>query len=512
MANTSNLTVGTVFLIGAGPGDPGLITLRGVQCLNRADVILYDYLVNPRLLQHAKPTAERICLGRHGQGRILSQDEINRELVELARQGKTVARLKSGDPAVFARGAEEAEHLGNNGIAYEIIPGITAALAAGSYAGIPITHRDRASAVALVTGQESPSKDGQSLDYRALANFPGTLVFYMGVTTADSWTAGLIAAGKPPETPVAIIRRCSFPDQLSIRCRLDEVTKYLSPSRRLRPPAIVIIGEVVNLADTLSWFERRPLFGQSILVTRPAGQANDLVASFEEQGAAVHVQPAIQIEPLDSWTLLDNAIDELPTFDWLVFSSANGVRHLFQRLFELDLDLRVLAGVRIAAIGPGTAGELAQFHLRADLLPDQFRAESLAAALSEDAKGKNFLLIRASRGREVLAEQINAAGGRVQQVVAYNSRDVAQPEAEISAMLSESRCDWVTVTSSAIARSLAQMFGQSLKNCRLASISPITSATLRQLGYEPATEAVTYTMDGVVEAIVRAVTNESANV
>ncbi|MEQ8791695.1 MAG: uroporphyrinogen-III C-methyltransferase [Pirellulaceae bacterium] len=495
---------GTVYLVGAGPGDAGLITLRGVECLARADVVLYDYLVNPQILRHARAGAELVCLGRHGVGRILSQDEVNARLVELAREGKTVVRLKGGDPAVFARGAEEVDTLARHGVAYEVVPGITVALAAGSCAGIPVTHRDLASAVALVTGQERDGKDDSSLDAEALARFPGTLVYYMGVTTAAQWTSGLIAAGKPADTPAAIIRRCSFPDQVTIRCTLGEVAATLD-ERRLRPPVIIIVGHVAALPAELSWFEQRPLFGVRVLVTRPYEQVDGLAQPLAELGAEVLVQPAIEIAPPAEWTAVDAALRRLPEFDWLVFSSSNGVRYLLDRILTLGMDLRCLGGVKLATVGPGTARTLAEYRLRADLIPEEFRAESLAAALAGDAAGKRFLLARASRGREVLAEQLRSAGGEVEQVVVYQSTDVERPDDEIARRLAAGEIDYVAVTSSAIARSLAAMFGEALAQTRLVSISPVTSETLRSLGLAVAAEAGEYTMSGVAAAIRQAV-------
>ncbi|MCA9226352.1 MAG: uroporphyrinogen-III C-methyltransferase [Planctomycetales bacterium] len=497
------LPMGKVYLVGAGPGDPGLITLRGAECLRRADVVLYDYLVNPRILKHARADAELSCLGKHGSTRLWTQHEINEAIVELAHAGRTVVRLKGGDPAVFARGAEEVETLVRHGIPFEIVPGITVALAAGSYCGIPITHRDLASAVALVTGQERHGKEASALDYESLARFPGTLVFYMGVTTVDEWTASLIAAGKDPATPAAIVRRCSWPDQRTIHCRLDEVAGRVA-EERLRPPTIVLVGDVVNLGPAMSWFDKRPLFGRRVLVTRPDHQAEALASLLEEAGAETLVQPAIAIEPPDDWTEVDAALHRLGEFDWLVFSSANGVRYTLRRLADLGLDARALGGVRLATIGPGTTEALAEFHLRGDLQPNEYRAEALAEALAGDASGQRFLLARASRGREVLAETLRAAGGLVEQVVVYRSSDVTQPDEAICEQLDRGRIDWVTVTSSAIARATAAMFGDSLRRARLASISPITSETLEQLGFQVSCEATEYTMPGVVRAMVEA--------
>jgi uroporphyrinogen III methyltransferase / synthase len=510
MTPTNSKPSGKVFLVGAGPGDAGLITWRGVECLRQADTVLYDYLVNPAILRHARPGTQLVSLGHHGQrrdekrDRIWHQSEINAELVKLAREGQRVVRLKGGDPAIFGRLAEEVTALEAAGVDYEIVPGITAALAAGSYAGVWITQRDVASAVAIITGHEGDSDHAPALDYSALAKFPGTLIFYMGVTTAGEWTTALIAAGKSPETPVAIVRRCSWPDQITMRCTLGTVGQTLETAR-MRPPVAIIVGEVAGLSTAESWFTRRPLFGKRIVLTRPIDRADSLFQPLAELGAECLVQPAIQISsPLD-WQPVDAALARLQEFDWLVFSSVNGVQFLLDRLFATGGDLRQLAGVNLAAIGPGTTEELARYHLRVDRQPpDVYRAEALAELLAADAKGKRYLLARASRGREILAETLNAAGAHVEQIVVYQSTDVSQPDPAIATALKEGKIDWVIVTSSAIARSLAKMFGEDLRKAKIASISPVTSATLAELGFEPAAEATRYTMEGVVDAILAA--------
>ena len=491
---------GKVYLVGAGPGDPGLITIRAVEILQRADAVLYDYLVNPAILRHCREDAMLFSLGSHGGGRLWSQEKINDRLVALAQIHSTVVRLKSGDPMVFARAGEELDWLVQNDVPFEIVPGVTAAFAAASYAGIPVTHRDSASAVALVTGQEDAEKADSALDYEALARFPGTLVLYMGVTTAEHWSAALIAAGKARNTPVAILRRVSLPDQRRIDTTLGDVATIVK-ARHLRPPVVFIIGDVAKQGPAWSWFERRPLFGQTVLVTRPRRQADDLIRPLAELGADVLLQPAIEIQPLKDATSCDRALELLDRFDWLVFSSANGVRYFLDRLPRIGRDLRSLGRIKIAAIGPGTVDQLAQFHLRADIVPDEFRAESLAKSLVGGAAGKRFLLVRASRGRELLAEELTKAGGAVEQVVAYESVDVQQAESEIAKKMAEGQIHWTTVTSSAIARSLARLFGESLLQTKLVSISPVTSQTLRELGLEPAAEAKEYTMTGVVAAI-----------
>jgi uroporphyrinogen III methyltransferase/synthase len=492
---------GVVYIVGAGPGDEGLITLRGTRCLARADVVLYDYLVNPDILRHAPSSAELVCLGRHGQGRILSQREIERRMIAAAKAGAVVVRLKGGDPSVFARIAEELDALVAENIPFEIVPGVTAAAAVGSHAGLPLTDRDAASCVAFVAGRQQAGASPSLQEIDALANFPGTVVFYMGVTTAPDWSASWLAAGRSSATPVAIIRRCTWPDQSTTRCTLGEVAQIIA-DQRIRPPALIVIGDVAGSPSSYDWFSKRPLYGQTVLVTRPRDQAGELRETLAELGARVLVQPAIETAPPTDFAPLDDAIRGLADYDWVVFASANGVAAFMDRLAKLRMDIRQLGSVRLAAIGPATARALAEFHLRVDVQPDAYRAEALAEALAPQAKGRQFLLIRASRGREVLAPMLADAGGSVDQVVAYQSLDVASPDKEIAAELAEGRIEWTTVTSSAIARSLVRMFGDSLRATKLASISPITSEVLRELGHPPAVEAAQYTSAGLVRALL----------
>jgi uroporphyrinogen III methyltransferase/synthase len=425
-------------------------------------------------------------------------------MVDRARQGQTVVRLKSGDPSIFGHLAEELGFLHANAVPCEVVPGVSAAIAAGSCLGIPLTHRDLSSAVAFVTGQENSAKRQDSVDYEALARFPGTLVIYMGVTTVDRWAPGLLDNGMAADTPVALIRRCSFYDQQVIRCQLKDVVAELTPRQKLPPPVIAVIGNVAGDDQQLHSFVARPLFGQAVLVTRPRHQLHALSDLLLELGAGVWHQAAIEVRPPADWNVVDEVLDRVDQFDWLVFSSANGVSFLLNRILDRGQDLRRLGGVRLAAMGPGTADQLKDFKLRPDLIPDEFRAEALAEKLAENAAGKRFLLARASRGREVLAETLRAAGGDVEQVVVYESQDVVVAEPDIVAALDAGKLDWTTVTSSAIARSLVKLFGPRLRKTRLASISPVTSATLRELGYEPAVEAKVFTMDGLVEAICAA--------
>lgn len=498
---------GKVYLVGAGPGDPGLLTLRGRELLQQAQVVFYDYLANPSLLGHASDEAELVCLGRHGQGRVLAQDEINRQVIAAAQSGKQVVRLKGGDPSIFARAGEEIADLEAAGIAYEVVPGVTAALAASSYSGVPLTHRDHASCVAFITGQLSRSKvgrnkQGSALDLANLAKFPGTLVFYMGVTTAPSWASELVEHGKSPDTPVAIVRRCTTPEQQTIETTLGDVPEVLAP-RKIRPPAIIIVGEAVSARTANEWFVSRPLFGQTVLVTRPERQATPLLQKLQSLGATTLLQPAIEIKPVDDWSAIDTAIENLPSYDWLVFSSANGVQYFLDRILELGHDLRALSTCQLAAIGPATAEKLAEYHLRADLQPTKYRAEALAEQLAPQAAGKRCLLLRASRGREVLAETLTAAGAAVEQVVVYESRDVTQPQPDVHAALAAGEIDWTTVTSSAIARSLVNLFGDELKQTQLAAISPLTAGVLQEAGYPATLVAEEYTTDGLLREILK---------
>lgn len=493
---------GKVYLVGAGPGAPDLITLRGLRALRRADVVLYDYLVNPHILRAAPAGAELICLGKHGATRIWSQQEINARMVELAQQGKTVVRLKGGDPAVFGRLAEELECLTAQRIPFEVIPGVTAASALSAYAGIPLTHRDVASAVALITGQLREGAESHELDYKALASFPGTLVFYMAVTTAPKWVEGLLAAGKLPTTPAAIVRRCSLPDQRVIRCTLAEVPGQIRAAR-LRPPALIVVGQVAATDQAYSWYEKLPLLGRTVLVTRPEEQAEDLAEPLSELGAEVLLQPAITIGPPADWEPVDQAIAALDTFAWIVFTSVNGVHFFMSRLRQLGRDWRVFGRARFAVIGPGTARALASYGFHADVQPPRYTADDLAALLKQYVAGRRILLVRASRGRAVLQQVLSQTAEQVVQVVAYRSEDVEHPEPDIAARMAAGTIDWVTVTSSAIARALIRLFGRSLSNTKLVSISPITSQTLRDEGFQPTAEAAHATMQSVVSAILQ---------
>lgn len=493
---------GRVYLVGTGPGDPKLLTLWAAEILEKADIILYDYLVDPRVLDLARRDAEKVPLGHHSLGHHWTQEEINRKILEAAAEGRTVVRLKSGDPVVFGRQADEAEYLRKAGARVVIIPGITAGLAVGALGEIPLTHAQFASAVALVTGQQSHEAHGAPLNYQSLAAFPGTLVFYMGVRSASVWALELMRHGKPAETPVVLVRRCGWPNQQTLFTTLGEVASVIE-RQAVKPPAVIVVGEAARHAPIRSWFADRPLFGRCCVVTRPEHQAGKIRDLLAELGAEVLMQPAVEIVPPDDWTDVDAAIAALKDFHCVVFSSANGVRFFFDRMRKLGRDARAFGLARIAAIGPGTAEELQRFQICADVVPPVFRAESLAETLLTHESGRRYLLVRASRGRPTLADMLQQAGREVTQVVAYTNRDIETPRPEIAARIREGSVHWVTVTSSSIAHSLVRLFGEDLRRVKLASISPVTSETLRGLGFKPTVEAEVYTMPGIVEAICR---------
>ena len=489
----NSLPLGKVYLVGAGPGDPGMLTVRAAEILASAKVVLVDALVNPAVLRYVSPDCQTICVGKHGANRSWTQAEINQSLVDWAQKGLKVVRLKGGDPAVFARTAEELDRLVAENIPFEVVPGITAALAASSFAGIPITHRDWASSVAFVTSQAQAIDGGQeaeeAADWPSLARFPGTLVFYMGVASAKHWTQQLIKGGKLPTTPVAIIRKCSLPDQEVIRCLLEEVPQHLDHHDSHRAPVITIVGEVATLNPAFDWFSKRPLFGTSVLITRPIYQVDDLAAQLQELGAHVLYQPALKIEPAQDSTQLDATLRSLSAWQWVVFLSRNGVAYSLRRLWDLGLDTRQFAHSRIAAIGTGTQAELAAWRLRSDVCPpNASSSEALAEMLVPLVKDQAVLLLRANRGRDHLERALHGIASRVDVVTCYEQRDVVEPDPAIRDLLQQGGIGWTTVTSAAIAKNLAKMFGESLHKTKLISVSSEVSQTLRSLGYEAAVE------------------------
>ena len=497
---------GRVYLVGAGPGDPGLLTLRGLECLQQADLVLYDGLVNPLLLEHTRATAERTRREGDDGRKVLDQDAINRRLVEEARAGRTVVRLKGGDPLVFGRGAEEARVLAESGVPFEIVPGITAATAAAAYAGIPMTHRQKASAVVLVTGHEDPSKANPAVDYAALAGFDGTLVFYMGLDRLPEIVNRLLEAGRDPRTPTAVISHGTLPTQKTVMGELAQLPGAVAAAG-LPAPSLIVVGECVTERESIAWFEARPLLGKSVGITRPVNQVARVVGQLAQLGAEPVLMPTIEILPPDSFDEVDAVLDRLEEFDWIVFTSVNGVAGLLGRLWDRGDDLRRLTGCRLAAIGPATAEALAGYRLRADVVPESFRAEALGEALSARVEGARVLWARASRGREVLGELLVEAGASFEQVVTYRNEDVIAWPSETLERLASGMIDWIGLSSPSIARGVARLAaesGASLDSTRLASISPVTSQAARDAGLQVSAEAVNYTWDGLLEAIVAA--------
>lgn len=495
-----------VFLVGAGPGDPGLLTLRAVECLARADLVLYDKLVPPRLLDFAPPHAERVSVADVPGGHPQRWPFILQRLVDAANDGKTVVRLKGGDPLIFGRGAEEAEELKKAGIPYEIVPGVTAVSAAAAAAEIPVTHRGYASAVALVTGHENPTKPHHGLDWSALARFPGTLAVYMGMARLDLIARVLIEHGKSPDTAAAVIAAASTGEQRRVHAPLAELAEA-ARSAGLHAPALIVIGPAAGHAPELSWFERRPLFGKRVLVTRPREQAIDLVRRLEILGAVPSVLPAVAIEPVDDWSEVDTRLGRLRDYDWLVFTSVNGVRAFFGRLRATGRDLRTLGDIKLAAIGPGTAEALREYHLDTDLVPAEYRSESLAAALAERAEGKRILLARADRGRDVLRDEL-ARVATVDQVAVYRQSDAVPVDAPALDALRRGEIDYVLLTSSNIARAFLGALDDVCRgrirdgHSRIATISPVTTAAVRELDFPVAAEARIFTTDGLLQALV----------
>ncbi len=493
---------GTVFLVGAGPGDPGLITLRAAELLGRADAVVYDYLANPAHLSLCRPAAEKIYVGKQAGKHTLPQEQINDLLVKLARSGKDVVRLKGGDPFVFGRGGEEALSLAAAGVPFEVVCGVTAGVAVPAYAGIPVTHRDHNVAVTFITGHEDPTKDRTDLDWSALAWDKQTLCFFMGVGNLPRIAARLIEHGRDPNTPVAVIRQGTTPRQQTLTGTLADIAEKIEAAG-LKPPAVIVVGTGVSLRDDLDWYERKPLFGRRVAVTRTRTQASILSGALRDLGAEVIETPTIEIAPPEDWGPLDGAIQRLADYDYLVFTSPNGVDKFWERLTLAGRDARALAGLTLAAIGPATAQALAERGLKADVIPEKFVAEGLIAALADrDLAGKKVLLPRAAKAREILPDELRRQGATVEVVPAYQT---VPPADDSAALAFEQGVDLVTFTSSSTVTNLQKMLGDDflslLENVTVAAIGPITAQTARDLGLTIHVEAAEHTISGLVAAI-----------
>ena len=504
----TDVQTGKVYLVGAGPGDPGLITVRGLDCIRRAEVLVYDYLAAPELLRHAADSAERIYVGKQGGDHTLGQDEINRLLVEKAQAGRIVTRLKGGDPFIFGRGGEEAEILAEHGIAFEIVPGVTSAVAAPAYAGIPLTHRQFTSTLAFVTGHEDPNKEDSSIDWAALANGIGTLVFFMGVKNLPRIVDRLVANGRSPETPVALVRWGTTARQRTVTGTLADIVERVAAAG-LKAPCIIVVGEVVQLRERLQWFENgRPLLGRTIVVTRARAQASDLLARLSELGAECLECPTIRVVPPADWAPLDAAMAGLDRYRWIVFTSVNGVDYFFQRLFSQGRDVRCLGHLRTAVIGPATAARLADFGIRSDIIPESYRAESVVAAFAgQDLNGVRILLPRAAEARPVLPEELSKRGATVDEIPVYQTVPDDSGRQALVAALEKQAIDMVTFTSSSTVRNFKALlpeerFEALMAGVTVASIGPITSETAAGLGFQVDMTAETFTIEGLVAEIV----------
>jgi len=505
---------GFVSLVGAGPGDPDLITVGGAARIAEADVIVYDRLANPVLLRHARPGAELIYAGKLPDRHTLSQDAINALLVEHGRAGKRVVRLKGGDPFVFGRGGEEAEALIAAAIPFEVIPGVTSAIAAPAYAGIPVTHRALASSFAVVTGHEDPAKDDSSVDWAKLATGVDTLIFLMGVGRLREIVARLIEHGRAPSTPAAVVEWGTLPRQRTVTGTLATIADDVARAE-IGAPAVTVVGEVAALREDLRWFDRRPLFGKRVLVTRTRQQASDLSRALAARGAEPVELPAIAITPCAGPREVEHALEMLRSsgYDWAIFTSANAVDVFFAHLRDAGLDARAFAGVQLAAIGPGTAAALTRHGLRVDVTPAEYVAESLLEALAaRNLRGQRVLLPRAAGARETLVDGLAARGARVDELKLYRSDIPRDPGAEGLRRLRAGEIDIATFASSSSVRNLIAMLdgdASPLRSVTIAAIGPVTAQAVRDAGLTPAIIATTYTIEGLVEALIASTATSS---
>jgi uroporphyrinogen III methyltransferase / synthase len=500
---------GIVYLVGAGPGDPNLITLRGAQLLKEADAVVYDWLINPYLLEFAQ-CAEKFDVGKHtdgGKKTAFNQDSINQLLVELARKGKKVIRLKGGDPFVFGRGAEEASYLKKHGIPFEVVPGVSSGHAVPAYAGIPVTDRRWASSVTFVTAHEDPNKKESGNNWKAIAQLTGTLVLFMGVRTLTEATKLLMREGRKGSTPASVIEWGTFQRQRVIEGNLANIAQKAA-EMKVMSPSIVVIGEVNRLRKELDWFEKKPLQGKCIAVTRASAQASSLKWLLENQGAEVLEVPAIQILPPHDWSPLDEAIGRMNDFNWMIFTSTNAVRFVFERVAHLGFDSRLFSTLKIAAIGEATQKALLEKGIKADLMPETYTSKALIEKLESEneIRGHHFLLARTDIAPVDLQTELMNKGGKVTQVIAYRTLPAMNPEKkkQLSAWIKKGKIDYITFTSSSTVTHFFEGLPAHLKKklkSRLISIGPVTTQTLKSYGYVPYREAKRHTISGLMEAL-----------
>ncbi len=498
---------GIVYLVGAGPGDYRLISVKACDCLKQADVVVYDRLADERILGYAPGTAEYIYVGKASNRHTMKQEDINQLLVDKAMEGKCVVRLKGGDPFVFGRGGEEALLLEANGLPFEIVPGITSAISVPAYAGIPVTHRGIATSFAVITGHEDPTKGESNIRWDKISMGTDTLVFLMGVANLPHITKQLMENGRPGNTPAAVIRWGTKPEQRVLMTTVANAAEDVK-KEKIQPPAIFLVGEVVNLRDKLQWFDRpdtHPLFGKTVLITRAREQASKLTMALEALGAGCLEVPAIRLEaPSDGYSAADKAVSEISSYDWLIFTSTNGVQHFFDRLKEGGKDSRALARLQIAAIGKATAEELQRHGILADVIPMKFRAEGILEALKDKVSdGTRVLLARAQEAREILPESLRSMGAIVDVIPVYRTIAACENGDEIRGKLETGEINLVTFTSSSTVKNLLEALGgkEPLMHVKTAVIGPVTAETCRKYGIKPDIEAEEYTIDGLVNAI-----------
>ena len=496
---------GKVYLVGAGPGDPGLITAKGLQLLRDAQVVVYDRLVDHRLVQEASQDAELVNVGKARGSQVLGQGEINQLLVEKAREGKNVVRLKGGDPFIFGRGGEEAEVLAQAGVSFEVVPGITSAIAAPAYAGIPLTHRGVSSYVTIVSGSEDPTKVASSIDWERLASGKGTLVVLMGWETLAGIVDTLRGHGLDPTTPAALVQWGTEPYQRTVVGSLGDI---LERGRRasLTAPVVAVIGQVVKLRERIHWFDDKPLFGKRVLVPRTRNQAGALSQLLMENGAEPLEVPTIEIKSVDDFAQLDAALASMSAYDWVVFASANGIREVFQRLEQLDLDARVFSSTKVCAIGPVTAAALKERGILADLKPRESVSEAMVAGLAEGGvRGQAILLLRAEVGRDALSQGLVQEGALVTDVAVYRTVLPEESREVVQNLMAENGIDVVTFTSSSTVSNMVALLGgdaTALKGKTLACIGPITAETARDAGLTVDVVAQESTIPGLINALV----------
>ncbi len=504
---------GFVYLVGAGPGDPGLFTLKGKAVLAKADAVVYDRLVSNQILSLAPDDAEFIYVGKISGQHAMPQDDINDLLVQKAKEGKTVVRLKGGDPFLFGRGGEEALYVREQGFDFEVVPGITSAIAVPAYAGIPVTHRDNTSSLTIVTGHEKPGKTESSINWNQLAAGIGTIVFLMGVENLAYITGNLMDNGKSPQTPVALIRWGTWPEQQVLAGTLEDIVDKVKQSG-FKPPAVIVVGEVVNLRSSLAWVENKPLWGKRIIVTRARAQASNLVERIAELGGEPVEFPTISIEKEDNYTALHNAFTNMSSYDWLIFTSVNAVKIFFTELRKVNMDIRSLQGVKICAIGPATRDSLEAKGIIVDTMPDEYRAEGMIEELKHKIKPGQWVLLPRARGaRSLLPEAIREWGAHVNEVFLYKAIAEKRVSQNMVEEINQGNIDFITFTSSSTVDNFVNIVGidnalRINKKTKIACIGPITAQTAKAAGFTIDVIAENYTIDGLIEAIINHVKPE----